>query len=282
MFLSGFEFEMVIKAEARSPFVRLEYFKLVAEGNLFANMDLLVEATHAFTGKWEQNIGPKVRLGSITIPTPIPVVIIPKVWMEVEASAKLVVEGSAKIGFDYTQYVRIGTMYRAAWNQFRTLNKQSSKFTYHPFTATFKGSAEVYVIAKPTLSFEVYGSLPLIMQPNLFLGVDLASGAGSGCSQVLSPHYQIWYATGMKFKIAEIQWAFFGYEIKIDGGVLPVEKLKMLTNKKVSVAYILRGRYCSKLNGRGRSMNGLLDVRTSTLREGWFLVARCLLLPYVA
>eukprot|EP00959_Pyramimonas_sp_CCMP1952_P247538 5174792-Pyramimonas_sp.AAC.1 len=137
-----FEFEMVIKATTKRPYVHLDYFKLMAEGRLYANMDLLVEAMHAFTKKWQKDIGPKVRLGSITIPTPVPVVIIPKMWMELEASAKLRVEGSATIGFDYTEHVRVGTIYRAAWNEFRTLNKQSSKFNYHPLTVTFKGAAE--------------------------------------------------------------------------------------------------------------------------------------------
>ena len=77
---------------------------------------------------------------------PIPITLKPCVQFDAAASYELNAEGKVTAGIDYAQHLMIGTQFRSAWNEFRTIKSMSlNKPTLHPPTINFKASASLEV-----------------------------------------------------------------------------------------------------------------------------------------
>ena len=52
--------------------------------------------------------------------------------------------------------------------------------------------ANITAYIKPVISFLLWGMLPIVLYPKLGVTAQFDIGSGSGCSNFLSPHYQMY------------------------------------------------------------------------------------------
>ena len=172
---AGFKMRLRIDFPVKFPPIKLTSMRAEAFGSFKMNMDILVEAMYEYSYQRTVPIGRAIQLPTLTISTPVPITISPEIQMKAAFSAALKAKGTVEVGLDYLQTLSFGVDYRDVngESKFSTIAPRSTNaFNYHPLTITLRGKATARVTLKPRLTLKVWKLVPIVIEPQPYLGVD--------------------------------------------------------------------------------------------------------------
>ena len=126
---------------------------------------------------------------------------------------------------DFEQYTKYGIQYSAVTgdgsNSFKPISTQQSQFNYHPLTVSFSahGTLTAYVI--PEVTFKVEKLIPIVISPMPFVGVDIAAGAGSGCTNNAAIHYSLFFGVSLGLGMDVIKFTIMKLPLTVGWPFLP-------------------------------------------------------------
>ena len=78
--------------------------------------------------------------------------------------------------------------------RFKPITTNSQVTIGRDITVVASAEANITAYIKPIITFMLWESVPIVLYPKLGVTARLDVGSGSGCSNALSPHYQMYGA----------------------------------------------------------------------------------------
>jgi hypothetical protein len=231
---AGFKFYLSMQAMTKMPYCQVNSLLVEVFGDMKMNAHILAQVTSRVETYVVQEVGKQLSMGTIVIPAPVPISISAYVSLKVAARLTAEAAGTVTVGFDYTRSMRQGIKYRSQWEEVRPIPPETvSKFNPHPLKVRVGGRATLQAELMPRLTLKLWQVSPVYMEPNGYVGVDVAMGEGSGCGSPVALGYDMFYGLDLRLGMdpLQINVPLFAEPFTFGGSMLPIEKKLALVNK---------------------------------------------------
>ena len=205
-------------------------------GSLEVNMGIRADIQAKFQKQFTWAIVPQQFVGSVTIPLgPVPLLLDAYLALYVKGSLKAEASGLATAGFKYTKQMTMGMQYKSG--RFNILRSSGGSFRKDSPKVDVSGKADISLSLLPKLTIKLAKLLPVEVTPTGTVGVAVKIGRGSGCKNVLSPHYQVYKYFGIDVKVGG-KISFLGFKFSL-GPYGPYTYVKFIIIFFQYVQYVL-------------------------------------------
>ena len=177
------------------------------------NMGVRADIQAKFQKQFTWAIVPQQLVGSVTIPLgPVPLMLDAYIALYIKGSIKAEASGLATAGFKYTKQMTMGMQYRSG--RFNILRSSGGSFRKDSPKVDVSGKADISLSLLPKLTIKLAKLLPVELTPTGTVGIAVKIGRGSGCKNVLSPHYQVYKYFGIDVKVGG-KVSFLGFQFSL-------------------------------------------------------------------
>jgi hypothetical protein len=121
---------------------------------------------------------------------------------------------------------RAGVEYRYHWDEkLRSIKPEmTSKFNFHPVSVTLNGAADIQGRMYLKITMKLWTTVPLVIQPEPYIGLLLKMGSDSGCEMMTALGYQTYWGLDLTLGLEKIQVKLWKLRLTVSFNVLPWKK----------------------------------------------------------